>query len=366
MSDSDTVQPFENYSYLKRDNLHPPVESQSSPPEGSAAPATSPTAEPAAAGSTLLPSRNANNDNNNHGQDPVPARPLRKKGHGALHPDEQEAIQAYRRPDGDSEFGDLLRAYEKQDRKIERKEKKREELQQQKEAELRALRKTKQKKKKKRQSAAAAASKELQSQVHQTVLDAASTDNASTQFSNESLVLAALAASLNTMNAASAPPDASGQLPTNRPSDPRLRMRPQPTVTAVPMASSASLPTLGGPADPLTQLSSILPLANAALSLPTATPTPTPMASASSLPQHRPPRSPGRPRPPRHQAPPAASQSGKQVKKVPVLCRYVKTNSCGKGDLCPFSHDLKSEKCIFYFERGGCRKGHNCPYSHSS
>ncbi|KAJ1968432.1 hypothetical protein H4R35_006427, partial [Dimargaris xerosporica] len=307
MSDPDTVQPFENYSYLKRDNLLPPAQPQSSPPESSAAPAISPTAEPTAAGSALNPCQSTSTS-----QATVPARPPRKKGHGALHPDEQEAIQAYRRPDGDSEFGDLLRAYEKQDRKIERKEKKREERQQQIEAELRALRKTKQKKKKK-QKAAAVASRELQSQVHQTVLDAASTENASAQFSNESLVLAALAASLNTMNAAPIRPDASGQTPTNRPSDPRLRMRPQPSVTTVPMTSSASLPTLGVSADSLTQLSSLLPLASSALSLPTAMATS--MTTVSSLPQHRPPPSPGPPRPPRRPPPTAASHSGKQVKK---------------------------------------------------
>ncbi|RKP36955.1 hypothetical protein BJ085DRAFT_40353 [Dimargaris cristalligena] len=53
------------------------------------------------------------------------------------------------------------------------------------------------------------------------------------------------------------------------------------------------------------------------------------------------------------------------AKKHNVLCRFAKFNGCGKGDYCPFSHDLKLEACKFFSEKGFCRLGDQCPFSHS-
>lgn len=45
------------------------------------------------------------------------------------------------------------------------------------------------------------------------------------------------------------------------------------------------------------------------------------------------------------------------------LCKYFKSESCAKGDLCTFSHDLKLETCLFFL-KGKCTLGENCKYSH--
>ncbi|RUS30785.1 hypothetical protein BC938DRAFT_478955 [Jimgerdemannia flammicorona] len=52
--------------------------------------------------------------------------------------------------------------------------------------------------------------------------------------------------------------------------------------------------------------------------------------------------------------------------KKPEVCKFFKSNSCGKGVLCPFEHNLKLEPCMFYHMRGYCNAADACPYSHES
>ncbi|KAJ1912219.1 hypothetical protein H4219_005684 [Mycoemilia scoparia] len=48
-----------------------------------------------------------------------------------------------------------------------------------------------------------------------------------------------------------------------------------------------------------------------------------------------------------------------------IVCKYFKSGSCGKGSLCPFSHNLKLEPCHFFYNRGHCLKGDACQFSHT-
>ena len=69
---------------------------------------------------------------------------------------------------------------------------------------------------------------------------------------------------------------------------------------------------------------------------------------------------------------PAHSNSGEeninnstgQPRPINIVCRYFKSGSCGKGNQCPFSHNLKQEMCYFFQNRGNCSKGNDCPFSH--
>ncbi len=58
--------------------------------------------------------------------------------------------------------------------------------------------------------------------------------------------------------------------------------------------------------------------------------------------------------------PPAPRING----KIQELCRFFKSGSCHKGDMCNFSHDTKLDACVFFHWKGGCQKGDTCPFSH--
>ncbi|KAJ1927425.1 hypothetical protein IWQ60_002932 [Tieghemiomyces parasiticus] len=130
---------------------------------------------------------------------------------------------------------------------------------------------------------------------------------------------------------------------------------------AVPPGSLPAAPTA-----PINLSSTVLsdsPAAPPAASTPTPVQTSAPVDPRLRL-QQAPAPSP-RPTPPSgplNRAPPHPAPAPSKLSTV--LCRYAKTNSCGKGNLCPFSHDLKLETCRFFAERGYCRQGDQCPYSH--
>jgi hypothetical protein len=46
------------------------------------------------------------------------------------------------------------------------------------------------------------------------------------------------------------------------------------------------------------------------------------------------------------------------------VCKFFKSNSCVKGDACPFVHDLSAEPCKDLFRRGRCAFGDKCKFSH--
>ncbi|OMJ30377.1 Zinc finger CCCH domain-containing protein 7 [Smittium culicis] len=46
-----------------------------------------------------------------------------------------------------------------------------------------------------------------------------------------------------------------------------------------------------------------------------------------------------------------------------LLCKYVLSGSCSKGNLCTYSHDLSTISCIHYI-KGSCMNGDNCKFSH--
>lgn len=47
-----------------------------------------------------------------------------------------------------------------------------------------------------------------------------------------------------------------------------------------------------------------------------------------------------------------------------TVCRFYKHQKCTKGQLCPYSHNLKNDACSFLYLKNGCNKGDDCPYEH--
>ncbi|CAH8300121.1 unnamed protein product, partial [Eruca vesicaria subsp. sativa] len=45
-------------------------------------------------------------------------------------------------------------------------------------------------------------------------------------------------------------------------------------------------------------------------------------------------------------------------------CRYFATQSCMKGDDCPYDHDLSKYPCNNFVTNGFCRRGDKCLFSH--
>ncbi|KAI8922564.1 hypothetical protein DFJ77DRAFT_416181, partial [Powellomyces hirtus] len=56
---------------------------------------------------------------------------------------------------------------------------------------------------------------------------------------------------------------------------------------------------------------------------------------------------------------------GHALQRLP--CRFFKSGSCQRGAECIWSHDLKTEPCVFHHlkqAKGGCKNGEACAFSH--
>ncbi|KAG0313628.1 hypothetical protein BGZ99_008681 [Dissophora globulifera] len=53
-----------------------------------------------------------------------------------------------------------------------------------------------------------------------------------------------------------------------------------------------------------------------------------------------------------------------EVRKARGICKFEKSGSCTKGDLCLYSHDLSGEPCTFYHLKGVCERGALCRFGH--
>ncbi|KAJ1649784.1 nuclear fragile X mental retardation protein interacting protein 1 [Dispira simplex] len=308
--------------------------------------------------------------------------------------DRQHVIQAFQAPSDDMDFGDLLKSYEKQERKLEKSAKASHPRSKPpppsppksgKSTSKRAKKRPKKKEWNRPPPQESRAPEPTPNSIGPTDQMAGDTTTVassllSQNLTNELAMLAVLSATLNgagantslmggpaaapsvpftTPESGSAPPP-----PTSHPADPRLRLLGESAVHPAPNPV-APLPSMAPMLNPsaafMQSLGALLPAMSA--SMPTSVPASAPVpSSAPSKPASAHSKSYARPSPPpRHRNPP----NRPPPKKINAVCRYFKTNSCGKGDLCQFSHDLKLEKCRFYLEKGYCRRGNQCPYSHS-
>lgn len=63
---------------------------------------------------------------------------------------------------------------------------------------------------------------------------------------------------------------------------------------------------------------------------------------------------------------PQSQERKRGYDKKEEVCKFFRSGSCHKGELCTYSHDLKKDACVFYhMKRSGCNKGRDCPFSHA-
>ncbi|KAG0251039.1 hypothetical protein BG011_007889 [Mortierella polycephala] len=71
-------------------------------------------------------------------------------------------------------------------------------------------------------------------------------------------------------------------------------------------------------------------------------------------------QAPLRPPPP----PPVIPVDPEEARRARGVCKYAKSGSCIKGNLCLFTHDMSEEPCSFYHLQGVCERGDQCRFGH--